>query len=443
MSVLSRPRELARRLLDAESRKLFRNSSWFFLTNANGAVCDFLRSVVLARGLGAESFGIFVLLTTLVRAIQEFFNLNVGTALVKFGAEYTAAERPDKVTSLLKACYLLAAITAAASVAFVVATSIFAYDTFVAQPGYRGAMQLYAVAASLSFFDYVSISLLNLHFRFRLNSAIKITLDLTELGILAVATWLNPGDLRFLIGAAAVALGVKAVVYNGGALWEMRSLVRPNLGVRLAGIRDDRRRIGAFLVNNSLSRTVHTMIFSGDVLLLGALAGPAQAGYYTIAKKLAFAVLRLTDPMAASLLPQLARLVAERSFTEVRIMLKRTTVAIAAIVVVIFLLALLFGERILTFLYGDDYRPAAAALLLLVAAAGIGAIVFWSTSLIISLGRVDARLRGYLAALILSGSVAWLLVPTSGATGLAVAMLTAIFVLQAVFVPVCLRALRD
>lgn len=443
MSLLAQVRAALRRRFDVESRALLRNSSWFFVTNANAAVCDFLRSVVLARGLGAEGFGVFILVTTLVRTILEFFNLNVGTALVKFGAEYTADGQPRRLASLLKACYGLAAITAVASVAFVLAASFFVYDTFVGQPGYRGSMQLYALAASLSFFDYVSVSLLNLHFKFRLNSAIKIGLDLLELAILVLALWWRPGDLPFLFAAAAVSLGIKALVYNGGALWEMRELVRPNLDVPLAELSGDRRRIGAFLINNSLSRTVHTMIFSGDVLLLGALTGPAQAGYYTIAKKLAFAVLRLTDPMSNSIFPQLARLVAQRNFAGVRVMLGRVTALLGGLVAGIFLLALLFGEWLLTFAYGEDYRPAAPALRVLVAAAGLGAALFWSTSLIVSLGRVDARLRAYLLALAVSGSLAWVLVPAWGATGLAAAMLAAIVIMQGVFVTVCLRGLRD
>lgn len=438
---LARLRAFARRKLDAESRFLFRNSSWFFLTNANAAVCDFLRSLILARGLGAESFGIFVLVTTLVRAILEFFNLNVGTALVKFGAEYTAAGQPGRLAALLKACYTLAAITAAASVLFVVVTSFLVYDTFIPQPGFRGYMQLYAIAASLSFFDYVSISLLNLHFRFRLNALIKICLDVAELSILAVTLWLLPGDLGALLIAAGGALALKAVAYNAGALWEMRATVRPQWQAPLSALSSDRGRIGSFVINNSLSRTVHTMIFSGDVLLLGALSGAREVGYYTIAKKLAFAVLRLTDPMASSIFPQLAKLTAQKDFAGVRLMLGKVTTVLGALVILLFALAVPFGEQLMVLVYGQDFQPAAKALLLLVAAAGIGASFFWSPSLIISLGRVDARLRAYLAALGVSGAVAWWLVPGYGATGLGAAMLCAVLVMQGVFVAVCYREL--
>jgi O-antigen/teichoic acid export membrane protein len=442
MNLPARLRSLARRALDVESRLLIRNSSWFLITNLNAAACDFLRSVVLARGLGAESFGIFILVTTLVRTIQEFFNLNVGTAVVKFGAEYVAAGQPGRLAALLKACFGLAAITAVASVLFVAAASYLAYDTFITRPGLEGYVQLYAVAAGISFFDYISVSLLNLYFRFRLNSIVKMLLDVVELAILGTAVWLRPGDLGFVFWAAVLALFIKGLAYNGAALWEMRGTLQSHLDTPLSAIGPDRGRIGRFLVNNSLSRTVHTLIFSGDVLLLGALTGPVQVGYYSIAKKLAFSVLRLTDPMASSVFPQLAKLVAERNLASVRTMLRRITLLFGALFTGVFLVALVAGRPVMVMVYGEEFRPAGTALLVLVAAAGIGAALFWSTSLIVSLGRVDARLRGYLAALAASAALAWWLVPAMGATGLAVAMLAAIVIMQSVFVWVCDGELR-
>lgn len=442
MTVWHRVKEAVRRRFDVESRTLFRNSSWFFIANANGAVCDFLRSVVVARGLGAESLGIYILVTSLVRTIQEFCNLNVGSAVVKFGAEYKSANETTHLAALLKGVFYLSGLTALASIGVVGIVSVLSYDTFFSRPGLQPYLQLYAIAASLSFFDSVSVSLLNLYFRFRLNSVIKMLLDITELAILALAVWLRPGDLTVLLWAAVTALLFKGAVYNGAALWEMRELIVPNLRVGFDEIRADRRRIGAFLVNNSLSRTVHSMIFSGDVLLLGALAGPREVGYYSIAKKLAFAILRLTDPLQSAIFPQLATLVAQRNLASVTLMLKKISGALGAVIMAIFLVALAVSGWLLPAIYGPEFGPASTAFTILVAAAGIGASLFWSTSLIVSLGRVNARLRAYLAALFVSAPLAWFLVPTLGATGLAMAMLAAIVTMQSVLVTVCRLELR-
>lgn len=442
MRILQRFQRLTRGRFDAESKALFKNSSWFFVANANSAVCDFLRSVVLGRGLGVESFGIYILIITLVHTIQEFFNLNLGTALIKFGAEYKSSNNISRLGALLKVCFALAALTALASIAFIVLASFFAYDIFVGKPGLRTYIQVYAIAASISFFDYLSVSLLKLYFKFRLNSVIKICLDLTELAVIATVVYVSPGNLPVLFTAVIGTLILKGVVYNGAALWEMRDVILPHLRVKMSEISDDRRRITGFVVSNSASRTLHTLIFSGDILLLGALAGPVEAGYYAIAKKLAFAVLRLTDPMTHSIYPQLAMLVAEHGYASIKIMLKKVSSMLALVTATIFLLVLGANERIITFIYGEEFLPASTALVILVAASGVSAVLFWSTSLIFSLGRVNARLQAYLLALVLGGSVAWLLIPLYGATGLAIAMLVAVIIIQGVIVLVCRNALR-
>jgi O-antigen/teichoic acid export membrane protein len=442
MRILQRFVRHARGRFDAESKALFKNSSWFFVANANSAVCDFLRSVILGRGLGVESFGNYILIITLVHTIQEFFNLNLGTALIKFGAEYKSSNNITRLGALLKGCFILAGMTALASIAFIILVSFFAYDIFVSEPGLRAYIQIYAIAASISFFDYLSVSLLKLYFKFRLNSVIKICLDLTELAVIATVIYLFPGNLTVLFTAVAGTLILKGIVYNGAALWEMRDVILPHLRVKLSIINEDRRRITGFVVNNSASRTLHTLIFTGDILLLGALAGPIEAGYYAIAKKLAFAVLRLTDPMTHSIYPQLATLVAERSYASIKTMLKKISSMLALVTAVIFFLVLVMNEWIMTFIYGEEFLPASTALVILVAASGVSAALFWSTSLIFSLGRVDVRLKAYLLALVVGGSVAWLLIPLYGATGLAIAMLLAVIIMQGIFVFVCRSALR-
>jgi O-antigen/teichoic acid export membrane protein len=443
MRILQRFVRLVRGRFDAESKALFKNSTWFFLANANSAVCDFLRSVILGRGLGVEGFGIYILIITLVHTIQEFFNLNLGTAFIKFGAEYKSSNNISRLGALLKGCFILAGVTALASITFIILVSYFAYDLFISEPGLRTYIQVYAIAASLSFFDYLSVSLLKLYFKFRLNSVIKICLDLTELAVVATVVYLFPGDLPALFTAVVGILVIKGIVYNGAALWEMRDVIISHLRVKISEIGDDKRRISGFVVNNSVSRTLHTLIFSGDILLLGALAGPAEAGYYAIAKKLAFAVLRLTDPMTHSIYPQLATLVAQHSYANIKIMLKKVSTIFLLVIATIFFLVLGMNEWIMTSIYGEEFLPASTALVILVAASGVSAVFFWSTSLIFSLGRVDVRLKAYLLALVLGGSVAWFLIPAYGATGLAIAMLLAVTIMQSIFVVVCRSALRE
>ena len=64
--------------LDAQISLLVRNSSWVFSANAVSTLLAFVKSIIIARALGIELFGNYVLIVAFVGTIQEFFNLNIG-----------------------------------------------------------------------------------------------------------------------------------------------------------------------------------------------------------------------------------------------------------------------------------------------------------------------------------------------------------------------------
>ncbi|MBK8414958.1 MAG: oligosaccharide flippase family protein [Bacteroidetes bacterium] len=48
----------------------------------------FIRSIVIARGLGAELYGIFAVMTAFIVTIQAILNLNLGAVVIRFGSKY-------------------------------------------------------------------------------------------------------------------------------------------------------------------------------------------------------------------------------------------------------------------------------------------------------------------------------------------------------------------
>lgn len=428
--------------LDGESKILIRNSTWVFIANLNAAACDFSRSIVLGRGLGVENFGMYMLVTSLVMTIKEFFNLNLGTAFIKFGAEYKSADDTKKLVALLKLSMILAAVSAVISILLIAAVNNFAYDVFISQPGLQLYIQFYAVAACLSFFDFISISLLKLYFKFRLNSLVKIVLDILDLAVIGATVYLFPGQLTVLIIAAAGTLFMKTAIYNGVALWEMRDIILPHMNVRLASIRNDWRRLGNFVISNSASRTLHTLIFTGDILLLGALAGPAQVGYYAVAKKLAFAILRVTDPLSISIYPQLANLISIHNYRGAYQMLGKITRMLVAPIGLLLVIAFFISGWLITRIYGVDYQSATLPFMILLIASSLSALFFWSTPIILSLGRINLRLKTHVVALSVGLLTGFLLGPSYGATGVAIALCLAVIILHSVFVRATIRELR-
>ena len=198
-------RRLLSRWLDKETKVLAKNSSWVFAANAYRTGLAFAKSVIIARGLGVELYGQYVLILALVVTIQEFFNLNIGTAVIKFGADYRSAERLDKLVALVKASGMFCGVLALVSIAAVAGVSTFAYDTFIKVPGLEIYVLLYAAVASTTFLDSVSTGLLRLFYRFKVNSLVQMAIATIDIVFMAGVLYLFPHTLEPFIIAMIIA----------------------------------------------------------------------------------------------------------------------------------------------------------------------------------------------------------------------------------------------
>ncbi len=207
-------------------------------------------------------------------------------------------------------------------------------------------------------------------------------------------------------------------------------------------MRKDVPRVTHFVFRNSASRTVQTLINSGDVLIVGLLGGEYQAGIYSVAKKLAQTLLRLTDPLTQSIFPQLAQLTSERRHREITQLLKRITFAILTPCVVFLVCGFLLKQWLIVMLYGSDFREAAWPFFIHQVIATLTALTFWSLPLMQSLGRMGTRFLIMLAALLAGVAVAWPAVPAAGALGGAAASLVANIVVHIGTVSAILFSMR-
>ena len=174
-------RNFLRKRLHLETRQFVKNSTWILGANIVREFLVFLRSIVIARGLGVEFYGIYAMIVAFVFTVQELLNLNIGTPLTKFGAEFKTENRIDKLSALLKGCALVAIISAITSIILITLLITIFYDIFFTKPGLHWIIILFAIAETTLFFDFLSTSLLRLYYKFRLNAIISIIMALTNI----------------------------------------------------------------------------------------------------------------------------------------------------------------------------------------------------------------------------------------------------------------------
>ncbi len=409
--------------LDIQSKLLFKNSSWVFFSNFFSTGLAFLRSVIIARGLGPGIYGTYAIVVAFVGLIQEFLNLNVGTALIKFGAVYHTENKNDKLMAFVKSGLLVSFVMALVSIVVIGVLSFISYSTFIDKPDLEWFIISYAVAASITYVNSISRAMLRLHYKFRMSSVIQMIMDVVETVAIAIAVIVYPKDLNVFFVAIIITRFLNGFICNLLAYYELKQELLPHLSAPMNLIRNERKTILDFIFGNSIGNSLKTVISQGDILLLGILTSPQQVGFYSVAKKLAYSVLTLSDPLVQSIYPQLSLLLAKKKYTEMKNMLVRIT-SIAMIPGLIFIVATFFlNEWIIKTVYGVEYLPATQAFFYFVIGAVLGATTFWTLPLVQSLGIVKIRIKVYIATIIFGSAIAYLLIPTMHNAGMALALL--------------------
>ncbi|HEX5003128.1 MAG TPA: oligosaccharide flippase family protein [Bacteroidia bacterium] len=430
--------------LDTQSKVLLKNSSWVFFSNLFSTGLAFLRGIVIARGLGAELFGIYTVAVAFIATVQEIFNLNLGAAVIRFGSQYLSAGRNDKVVSILKLSLISSAIASAVAFIAVAVLTALKYDSFIKQPGLTWFVLLYTVAASSIFFNQVSRGALRLFFRFKTNAIIQMIMDIAEFALIVSALFFYPGNLSVFMIAIIVSRFINGVVPNIAGFRELGPQLRSSAGAGIKLIKDQFSEIRKFVITNSITKTLQSLINTGDVLILGVFtSSPVQAAYYAVGKKLAYSLLTLTDPLVTSIYPQLCKLRDENKIKEISNMLFRLT-ALAAIPSALFLvIAFSLGDWIMKVVFGAEYAAAGPVFSILTAAALINAVFFWIQPLLQAIDLLGMRLLTYATGIVIGLGAALFLVPRYGAEGMAFAIIAMNLVMPAMFLYFAIKKLRS
>ncbi len=426
-------RTIVGRLIGSESKFFFKNSQWLVSSNAVRAVIVFARSIVIARGLGVEKFGTFTVLTTLVITVQEFFNLNVGSTVIKFGADYLAQEQRSELDAVFSLGFWGQLLVGFTSVPAVILIGVASYDLLVQVPGLQLLILILAVTRALAFLEEPCAAALRLFYRFKLNALLNITTAVLSLIFVVVALYLKPGSLTTLILAVAAGSIVRTALLVFSALWELRgglSLTSPR---RVAALRAQWKRTRYFVLGTSGSNTLKRFMNKGDVLLLSALSTPTEVGFYAVGKKIAAMLKVLADPLAMTIYPQIASLVAKRRVKDVKRLCMNGSLSFLVPVLVLIPVMYFFGERLISTGFGADYSESWTVALLVVIAASIHVVLFWSVALLNSLELVGIRFAVYAIASIAGCAVAFVLVDEHGADGMGFAVIAMNAIIQGSF----------
>lgn len=431
------------KLFDSESKLLAKNSSWLLLSTVYKVGISFGRSVVIARSLGVEMYGLYAIVLSFVAIVGEAFNLHVGPAMIKYCADYKEDGRPDKVLALYKVAYLFSMITALVSVIAIWGVLALFYDVFFDVENLQKVVGVFAIGYSLSLLNGVPNFMLMIHNRYKVSSTLTLINSTIEFAAICVSLLLLDANLTGLIYTLTAVQFISFVVFNVGAFYFVRSEVWGFWNQPLHCLKQDARTIASFVVNNSLSKTVQKMLKKGDILILAAFTGSSQVGLYDVAKKLSFALLVIKDPLILAVYPQVASLVSAKKMKELKVFLRNIGLLAAVPYTIGATMLYFIGDWIVSRFFGNEFSGAGSILFILVLSVGLDIVFFWIAPYVLSLGKAGYRLRASIFSAIVTLGTGVLLVNIWGAMGVAVSMLVGVLVLQLMLGRVIFNHLRQ
>jgi O-antigen/teichoic acid export membrane protein len=404
------------------------------------SVADLVQLALITHILGLNAFGRLALVMSFVVLIGQFFDVRVGTATTRFGAERLAAGDVQGFAGLLQFSYLIDVTAGVLSFIVIACLAPFVGPHLVGGNG-ASLLLLYALTLLISTADESSASVLRLLDRFRLLAAASGGVEALRVLFVAMALAIDSSLTSVLIALIAYDLAGAIVNFAVASSVFSRTFGRSLLALCLDAFREKRQMIRMVLQTNivSYARIAQVQL---PTLLLGVLSTTTQVAYYRLGSSAAAMVGRIADPGYAAVLPRLARLWATGHKNEVRQLVKRSSAIAAGVMAGALVVVLLARGPILSGLGGRGGREAATAMILLATGQAVNGALFWNTGLLFAAGRAGIVT---IVALIGIGVQVGLLVPLVAiwaAGGAAAATLVAYIVTNTVATIAALRIMQ-
>jgi len=412
------------------SRVLRRRSAaaaWIYAAVAFGIV----GTIVAARSLGLEGFGVFATALAAVGFFQALLDLTVEESLTKYGFRYVAAEDWGRLRRLFRQMLLLKLVGGVLGTAFLVALAPFADELFDAE-GVGTALAAAALLPLVQSAENVGATTLLLHSRYDLRGAYQA--GSAGLRLVAVAVGAQYGVAETLAAIVVAQLVSTATVSVAGVVALRRF---PRVPARALG--EDVPGIRSFVVQSSLATGVISLRTTLVPVILGVVSSPTQVGLFRIAQTPQTGFAAASSPARLVLLTEQTRDWERGRRLDVLDGVRKYTLGASALMLVAVPVFFLAMPWLVEVAFGEEYAGAVDAARIVLVAAAIQFAIGWTKSLPVTIGRPQLRIVTHGLETIAVVPLVAVLGTEWGATGAAAAVLVSTVVFAAAWAVALVR----
>jgi O-antigen/teichoic acid export membrane protein len=401
-------------LANARFRRVVKNTGYLFSTTGISAGLSMLQSILAARLLGVDGFGILATISMFTSVINNFASFKMNEVVVRYVGEYSENHENEKAAALFK----LAAFTemGASIVAFILVCLLAPIGAtyFAKDPSTTPLFIVYGTILLANLIAETSTGLLQIYDRFREIAVYNLVQNIITL-VLTAIIFVAHGNmlgvlLAILLGKVVSALGITiAALVEASRHWGSRWWHSP-----IKQLQPRFRELTRFAINTNISGSLSLITKDSEVLWVSFFRSPVEAGYYKLALSLAYMVQMPVSPMPQTTYPELSRQAIGKDWKGFRHLLRQGSILAGGYTLIATLGFVVLGIPLIRFLYTPEFLPAYPALVIVLVGYLFADTFYWRRVALLALGEPSypTKLNSILAALKLLGII--LFVPAYG-----------------------------
>lgn len=396
-------------------KKIVKNTIYNFLVKAIALAFGFVASVVVARFLGPEKYGVYSFVIWLLGTVGLLVNLGIPTTITKYVSEYWGRKDFSAIASILNRLLRVELIAGV-----LVSLLLFFFAPLIARWYNNPDLSLYLKVSALVLLPMGLMWLYNGFFcglqRFDLIAIINLIVSPVTLIIIFIVLHLG-GKIEWLVGVSAIAnvLFIGCYLYLKGTKFSYirKGESTPDLGDKLLKF-----SLSVFVVV-----VLDAMVWERfGIFFLSIYSTSSEIAFYNLAYILSNrTMILLPGALTGILLPAMSEVYGGGNKEELAKVHANSTRYLAMLTLPLCLGGIAISGQLFPVLYGQSYQPASTLFVILLLGGTIGSITSSSSLLLYGAERQGVVVRvGILSALI-TLLASWLLVPILSAKGAALA----------------------
>jgi O-antigen/teichoic acid export membrane protein len=408
-------------------RRVLRNTSYLFSSQAIAMALSLGQSILATRLLGADMFGLLVIVMTFATNVNRLFSFRMGEFVIKFMGKELVDKNYEKAGAFAKVAGLTECGTSLFTFLVFLLVARWGAVTFAKDVSTLPYFYMYGFFILANIMNETATGILQVTNHFKVQAAINLTQSILTAGLITVA-FFTKGSIVFVLWAYLLGKFVTGIGPVVAALITLNKKLGKGWWKASFSVLPPFKEMFGFTLSTNLSGTVKLIVSESEPLLVGLFMDTAAVAYYKIALNIATPLMVPISQFINTTYPEMTKCIAANKWQELRRLLRRVTVISASWTVLFFIAMLIFGPWIL-WLWGQEYVPAYGTMMILIAGYGISNIFFWNRSLLLSFGKANIPLYILASVAVVKCALAFIVVPVYGINGEA-ALLSGNFLLS-------------